>query len=49
VWPALILITLTAASAAESFALVEIGWFCLVICAVKAAQELSWRRGMRIA
>jgi len=47
VWPALILVTLVATSAAESFALVEIGWFCLVVCAVKAAQELSWRRGMR--
>lgn len=47
VWPALILVTLAASSAAESFALVEIGWFCLVVCAVKAAQELSWRRGMR--
>ncbi|THG30816.1 O-antigen ligase family protein [Naasia lichenicola] len=47
VWPALLLVLIVVTSAAESFALVEIGWFCLVICVVRAAQELSWRRGLR--
>ncbi|BDI21637.1 O-antigen ligase [Herbiconiux sp. L3-i23] len=46
-WPALVLVALAAISMAESSALVEYCWFLLVICAVKAAQELSWRRGLR--
>jgi hypothetical protein len=25
----------------------EYCWFLLVVCAVKAAQELSWRSGLR--
>lgn len=46
VWPALILITLAITSAAESVILVEFGWLTLVICAVKASDGLSWRRGL---
>lgn len=43
VWPALMLVALIIVSAAESSILVEFGWFTLVICALKASQNLSWR------
>ena len=42
-WPALVLLTLIVTSLAESSMLVEYGWMLLVVCTVKAAQELSWR------
>jgi exopolysaccharide production protein ExoQ len=44
VWPAIVVLILIVVSTAESFALVEFGWFTLVVCAVRASQELSWRR-----
>lgn len=44
IWPALVLIVLVVVSAAESTVLTGIGWFALVICTLKASQELSWRR-----
>jgi O-antigen ligase len=43
-WPALVLIVLTVASLAESSILVEFGWLTFVVCCVKAARELSWRK-----
>lgn len=43
VWPALMLVAITVTSFAESFALVEGGWMLLVVCAVKAARDMSWR------
>ena len=43
-WPALILIVLIVSSLAESSMLVEWGWLTFVVCSVKAASELSWRR-----
>jgi exopolysaccharide production protein ExoQ len=46
VWPALMLIALAVTSAAESTILVEFGWLVLVICAVRASDGLSWRRGL---
>jgi exopolysaccharide production protein ExoQ len=46
VWPALVLATLLVTSLAESTILVQYGWLCLVICAVKCAQHLSWRSGL---
>ena len=46
VWPALVLVALAVTSAAESAILVEFGWLVLVICAVKASDGLSWRRGL---
>ncbi len=42
-WPALILVALISVSVAESSILVEFGWLTLVVCIVKASQELSWR------
>jgi exopolysaccharide production protein ExoQ len=42
-WPALVLVVLGVTSFAESSVLVEFGWFTLVICALKASQNLSWR------
>ncbi|GAA4367729.1 O-antigen ligase family protein [Agromyces bauzanensis] len=42
-WPALMLVAIAATSLAESFALVEGGWMLLVVCAVKAARDMSWR------
>jgi len=47
VWPALILVALLVASAAESTILVEFGWMLLLICAMKAAQGMSWRSALR--
>ncbi|WP_104176993.1 O-antigen ligase [Cryobacterium sp. Y50] len=46
VWAPLILVTLLVTSAAESTILSEFGWLLLVICAVKAAQGLSWRSAL---
>jgi O-antigen ligase len=43
VWPALMLVVIAVTSFAESFALVEGGWLLLVVCAVKAARDMSWR------
>lgn len=47
VWPALMLVIVAVTSFAESFALVEGGWMLVVICAVKAARDMSWRDAMR--
>ncbi|MCP2031683.1 O-antigen ligase [Okibacterium sp. HSC-33S16] len=46
-WPALVLVALIATSAAESFVLVEAGWLLLVVCTVKASQNMSWRTRLR--
>ena len=46
-WPALVLVALIATSAAESFILVEAGWLLLVVCTVKASQNMSWRSRLR--
>ena len=47
-WPALVLVALILTSLAESSMLVEYGWLMFVVCTVKAAQELSWRRAFAI-
>lgn len=47
VWPALILVALLVASVAESTILVEFGWVLLLVCALKAAQGMSWRSALR--
>jgi O-antigen ligase len=49
IWTALVLVVLIATSMAESAILVEYGWLMLVICSVKAARDLSWRRRLRPA
>lgn len=49
VWIALVMVVLVVTSAAESAVLVEYGWLLLVICSVKAARDLSWRRNLRRA
>jgi len=46
-WPALVLVAVTVTSAAESFALYEGGWMLVVICAVKAARDMSWRDALK--
>ncbi len=43
-WPALVLIVLVLSALIESSILVEWGWLTFVVCSVKAAKELSWRR-----
>jgi hypothetical protein len=43
-WPAAVLVALIAFSFAESSLLIEFGWMTFVICAVKAGQEISWRK-----
>ncbi|MFB2581151.1 O-antigen ligase family protein [Herbiconiux sp. P15] len=48
-WTALVMVVLVATSMAESAVLVEYGWLLLVICSVKAAGDLSWRRRLRRA
>ncbi|TAL45232.1 MAG: exopolysaccharide production protein [Salinibacterium sp.] len=44
VWPALVLVALLVTSLAESSLIVSYGWLTLVICVVKSAEKLSWRR-----
>lgn len=44
VWPVLILTVIVLTGFAESSILVDAGWLLLVICALRAAQGLSWRR-----
>ncbi|WP_353828608.1 O-antigen ligase family protein [Agromyces sp. SYSU T0242] len=48
-WPALALVAVAVTSFAESFALVEGGWMLLVVCAVKAARDMSWRDALAAA
>lgn len=48
-WPALVLVALLITSLAESAILVEFGWLTFVVCSVKAARELSWRRAFAVA
>jgi O-antigen ligase len=43
-WPALVLLALLANSLAESSILGEFAWLTFVVCAVKAAKQLSWRQ-----
>lgn len=43
VWPALMLVVIAVTSFGESFVLGEGGWMLLVVCAVKAARDMSWR------
>lgn len=47
VWPALIVVALTATSFAESTVLGEYGWMLLIVCAIKASQSMSWRDALR--
>jgi O-antigen ligase len=42
-WAPLVLVTLLVNSAFESFALYGFGWVVLVLCAVRAGQNRSWR------
>jgi hypothetical protein len=44
VWPALILVALLLTGLTESGILVNWGWLIVVICSVKCAQHLRWRR-----
>ena len=46
VWAPLVLVCLITVSAAESSILAEAGWMLFVICAVKAAQGMSWRSAL---
>ncbi|MEI5584905.1 MULTISPECIES: O-antigen ligase family protein [unclassified Agromyces] len=48
-WPALVLVAIAVTSFAESFALQEGGWMLLVVCAVKAARDMSWRDALMAA
>jgi O-antigen ligase len=48
-WPALVLVAIAVTSFAESFALQEGGWMLLVVCAVKAARDMSWRDALAAA
>lgn len=45
-WPALVLVVVLFTGLVESLLLYEIGWLVLVVCSVKASQELSWRRAL---
>ena len=42
-WTPLVLVVLGVVSLAESITIVEWGWLLLVVCALKAAQDKSWR------
>jgi hypothetical protein len=41
-----VLVAIIATSMAESSILIEFGWMLLVVCAVKAAQGMSWRQAL---
>ena len=43
-WPALVLLALVANALAESSILGEFAWLTFVVCALKAANQLSWRQ-----
>ncbi len=43
-WPALVLLALLTNSLAESSILGEFAWLTFVVCALKAAKQLSWRQ-----
>ena len=43
-WPALVLLALVANALAESSILGEFAWLTFVVCALKAAKQLSWRQ-----
>ena len=43
VWGALIMVALVCVSLVESDVISGMGWFVLVVCSVRAAQQLSWR------
>ncbi|WP_022881571.1 O-antigen ligase family protein [Gryllotalpicola ginsengisoli] len=45
-WAPLVLIALLATSATESVTLVDYGWLLLVVCTVKASQNMSWRNAL---
>jgi O-antigen ligase len=47
-WPALVLVVLLTSALFESSLLVEYGWLTFVVCCVKAARELSWRRAFAV-
>ncbi|GAB3600960.1 O-antigen ligase family protein [Microbacterium tumbae] len=48
-WTPLILVTLAIDSMFESFMLVGVGWFMLVLCALRAGQSRSWRENIDAA
>jgi len=45
-WPALVLVALLTSALAESTLLTQWAWLTFVLCCVKAARELSWRRAL---
>ena len=42
-WTPLMMVALAVTSAFESFTLYGLGWFLLVLCAVRAGQSRGWR------
>lgn len=46
-WAPLIIIVLVATSMAESVLLIEVSWMLMIVCAVKAAQGMSWRTALK--
>lgn len=46
VWAPLVLVALLATSVFESSILVEGGWLLVIVCAVKASQNMSWRTAL---
>ncbi len=46
-WPALVLVALLTSALAESTLLTQWAWLTFVLCCVKAARELSWRKALR--
>ena len=48
-WTPLVLVTLAVDSMFESFTLIGIGWFALVLCALRAGQSRSWREDIDAA
>jgi O-antigen ligase len=46
IWFPLVLVSLITVSLAESSVLVTSGWFLLVVCGIKVAENLSWRTAL---
>ncbi|NYD66674.1 exopolysaccharide production protein [Agromyces atrinae] len=48
VWTALVLVALATVSLLESTTIFDLGWMLLVICAIKASRDMSWRDALRV-
>ncbi|QCR18675.1 O-antigen ligase family protein [Agrococcus sp. SGAir0287] len=48
VWPAVVLAVMVASGFATSIMLFELGWLLVVVCAVKASHQITWRSALDV-